>query len=170
MYNGGTKSPRFSHKTSLPHSSSFCLPVPGIREREELRSFLPRQESIRLRLESIRLRLESIRLRLESIRLRVELIRLRPICLTRENFMFWDEDVYKNEIFPILSSARARTNVILAGKYGSRRQSTTSFGENVIVAKTSDQMLEILSFLGCLFVENRRENLTLNHSRPRTGI
>ena len=31
VYNGGTKSPGFSHKTSLPHSSSFCLPVPGIR-------------------------------------------------------------------------------------------------------------------------------------------
>ena len=39
---------------------------------------------------------------------------------------------------------RARTNVIVAGKYGSRRQSTTSFSENVVVAKTSDQMLEIL--------------------------
>ena len=44
----------------------------------------------------------------------------------------------------MLSCARARTNVILAGKYGSRRQSTTSFSENVVVAKTSDQMLEIL--------------------------
>ena len=44
----------------------------------------------------------------------------------------------------MLSCARARTNVILAGKHGSRRQSTTSFSENVVVAKTSDQMLEIL--------------------------
>ena len=44
----------------------------------------------------------------------------------------------------LLSCALARTNVIVAGKYGSRRQSTTSFSENVVVAKTSDQMLEIL--------------------------
>ena len=49
-------------------------------------------------------------------------------------------------MFPIMSSARARTNVILAGKHGSRRQSTTSFSENVVVAKTSYRMLGILSF------------------------
>ena len=45
------------------------------------------------------------------------------------------------------SSARARTNAILAGKCGSRRHSTTSF--IVVVAKTdktSCQMAEILSF------------------------
>ena len=48
----------------------------------------------------------------------------------------------------ILSSARARTNVILAGKSDSRRHSTTSFSENVLVAKTSCQMLGILSFSG----------------------
>ena len=42
-----------------------------------------------------------------------------------------------NEIFSILSSGRARTNVILAGKCGSRRQPATSFSENVVVAKTS---------------------------------
>ena len=57
---------------------------------------------------------------------------------------FYNEDLHPNEIFPILSSARAWNNVILAGKYGSRRQSSTSFSENVRVAKTSDQMLEIL--------------------------
>ena len=45
-----------------------------------------------------------------------------------------------------LSSARVRTNVILAGKRGSRRHFTTSFSENVEVAETSYQMLEILSF------------------------
>ena len=44
----------------------------------------------------------------------------------------------------MLSSARARTNVILAGRCGSRRQSTTSFSENVVVAGTSYPMLEIL--------------------------
>ena len=38
------------------------------------------------------------------------------------------------------------TNVILAGKCGTHRHSITSFRENVVVAKTSYQMLEILSF------------------------
>ena len=32
------------------------------------------------------------------------------------------------------------------GKHGSRRQSTMSFSENVEVAETSYQMLEVLSF------------------------
>ena len=50
-----------------------------------------------------------------------------------------------NEIFSILSSGRARPNVILAGKCGSRRQST-SFSENVVVGETSYKMLEFLSF------------------------
>ena len=61
-----------------------------------------------------------------------------------ERFRFWDEDDYENEIFPILSGEPARTNVILAGKCRSRRQSTTSFSKNVVVAKTSYQLLEIL--------------------------
>ena len=39
-----------------------------------------------------------------------------------------------------------RTSVILAGKRGSRRHSTTSFSENVEVEETSYQMLEVLSF------------------------
>ena len=39
-----------------------------------------------------------------------------------------------------------RTNVILAGKCDSHGHSTTSFSENVVVAKTSYQMLGILSF------------------------
>ena len=39
-----------------------------------------------------------------------------------------------------------QNKINLAGKCGSHRQSTTSFSENVIVAKTSCQMLEILSF------------------------
>ena len=39
-----------------------------------------------------------------------------------------------------------RTNVILAGKqYGSRRHSITSFSDNVVVAETSYEMLEVLS-------------------------
>ena len=45
-----------------------------------------------------------------------------------------------------LRSALVRANVILAEKCVSRRQSTTSFRENVVMAKTSYQMLEILSF------------------------
>ena len=45
--------------------------------------------------------------------------------------------------FSVLSSARV---VILAGKRESRRHSNTSFRENVVVAKTSYQLLGILSF------------------------
>ena len=45
--------------------------------------------------------------------------------------------------FSILSSACV---VILAGKRESRRHSNTSFRENVLVAKTSYQLLGILSF------------------------
>ena len=45
--------------------------------------------------------------------------------------------------FSILSSACV---VILAGKRESRRHSNTSFRENVVVAKTSYQLLGILSF------------------------
>ena len=36
--------------------------------------------------------------------------------------------------------------LILAGKRDSRRHSTTSFSENVVVAGTSYQMFEVLSF------------------------
>ena len=52
----------------------------------------------------------------------------------------------KYEISSILTSARAWTSVILAGKRGSRRHSTTSFSENVEVAETRYQMLVVLSF------------------------
>ena len=45
-----------------------------------------------------------------------------------------------------LSSALVRTNVILAGKCDSRRQSTNCFNENIVAAKTSYQMLGISSF------------------------
>ena len=34
----------------------------------------------------------------------------------------------------------------MAGKYGSRRQSTKGFSESVVVAGTSYQMLEVLAF------------------------
>ena len=46
----------------------------------------------------------------------------------------------------LLSSAHPWTSVILAGKRGSRRHSTTSFTKNVQVAETSYQMLVVLSF------------------------
>ena len=63
----------------------------------------------------------------------------RTIPIPSNGFRFEDEDKddYENEIFSILGSACARTNVILAGKCGSHRQSTASFSENVVVAKTS---------------------------------
>ena len=101
-----------------------------------------------------------------------------------ESFRFLGEDDDENKIFSTLRSARARTNVILAGKCDSSRQSTTSFSKNVVVAKTSYQMLEILPFsdrerasppsteisvltlmvkkVKCSFPENRRESLKLN--------
>ena len=62
-----------------------------------------------------------------------------------ESFRFKDKN-YEKEIFSILSGARARTNVILAGKCDDHRHSSTSFSENVVVAKTSYQMFGILSF------------------------
>ena len=40
----------------------------------------------------------------------------------------------------MLSIAHARNSVILAGKRGSRRHSTTGFSENVVVAGTSYQL------------------------------
>ena len=60
-----------------------------------------------------------------------------------ESFRFWDEDDYVNEIFPILSSVRARTNVILAGKCGSGRRSTTSFSENVVAAIGENKLSDV---------------------------
>ena len=60
-----------------------------------------------------------------------------------ETFRFYDDDVYKDEIFPILSIARMNTSVILAGKLDGRRHSIADFTENVIVAKTSYQMLTL---------------------------
>ena len=60
-----------------------------------------------------------------------------------ESFRSWDKDDYEYEMFSVLSSARAWTNVILAGKRGSPRHSTTSISENVLVAGTSYQILEV---------------------------
>ena len=57
-----------------------------------------------------------------------------------ESFRFWDEDDYEYEIFSVPSSAHAWISVILAGKRGSCRHSTTSLSENVVVAGTSYQM------------------------------
>ena len=50
------------------------------------------------------------------------------------------------EILSVLSSVRAWNSVILAGKRDRRRRSSPSFSENVVVAETSYQMLEVLSF------------------------
>ena len=76
------------------------------------------------------------------------------------SFRFNDEDDHEklNEIFAILSGARVRTNVILAGKCDSHRHSSTSFSENVVVAKTSYQMLGILSFCYRESMNNRSNN------------
>ena len=48
---------------------------------------------------------------------------------TIESFSFQDENDYEYEIFSIVSSACAWGSVILAGKRGSPRHSTTSFSE-----------------------------------------
>ena len=56
------------------------------------------------------------------------------------------EDDYEYENFSILSSPHACNSVILVGKRDSCRNSTTGFSENVVVAGTSYQMLEVLSF------------------------
>ena len=71
---------------------------------------------------------------------------LRLLLKDMESFTFYDERLKRTKIFPILSSACARTKVILAGKSDSHQHSTTSFSENVTVVKTSYQMLEISSF------------------------
>ena len=51
------------------------------------------------------------------------------------------------EIFSTPSSAHARTSVILAGKRDSRRHSTTSFSESVVVAETSYQGWKFYHFV-----------------------
>ena len=51
-----------------------------------------------------------------------------------------DQDEYDYEIFPILIVTHAWASVILAGKRDSRRHSTTTFSENVVVAWKSYQM------------------------------
>ena len=61
--------------------------------------------------------------------------------LSLESFRF--EDDFEYEIFSILNIARAGTSVILAGKLDSRSHSTTGFSENVEVAGTNYQMLEV---------------------------
>ena len=73
-------------------------------------------------------------------------LRFLPHATAHAQSFFSPAHDYKYEIFSILTSARGLTIVILAGKCGSYRNSTTRFSENVVVAKTSYQMLEILSF------------------------
>ena len=65
-----------------------------------------------------------------------------------ETFRFWEEDDYEVEIFSILSSARAWTSVIFAGNVIAVviLLRTGAAAENIVVAETSYQMLEVLSF------------------------
>ena len=63
-----------------------------------------------------------------------------------ETFRFYDENDYEYDIFSILSVGRAWGSVILGGKRGSRRHSTTSFSKNVEVAETSYKRLEVIAF------------------------
>ena len=74
----------------------------------------------------------------------------------RDAFRFSDEDDQENDIFSILSGARAWTSVIFAGKRDSRRNSTTGFGENFVVAETSLYRERSLT----LFNENNRVNIS----------
>ena len=71
-------------------------------------------------------------------------------CVTcpifRENFRFEDKGDNENDISSILSSVRAWTSDIFAGKCDNRRHSTMGFSKNVLMAETSYQMLEDLSF------------------------
>ena len=66
-------------------------------------------------------------------------------CCPKLPHLKTNEEVYEYEISSVLSSARAWPSVILAGKRDSRRHSSMSFSENVVVSETSYQMLEVLS-------------------------
>ena len=70
---------------------------------------------------------------------------LHPVWLL-ETFRFEEDNNYEYKIFAILSIAGAWTGVILAGKRDSHGHSATKFIMNVVVAETSYQMLEVLSF------------------------
>ena len=59
-----------------------------------------------------------------------------------EALRFQDEDHYENEIFLNTKEwVRANQPVILAGKCDSHRHSTTGFSDNVLVAKTSYEIV-----------------------------
>ena len=62
-----------------------------------------------------------------------------PYSESLGGFWFWDENERKRGF------SQAWTSVILAGKRDSRH-STTSFSDNVVVAGTSYQLEEVLSF------------------------
>ena len=72
-----------------------------------------------------------------GVRERFPPLSLSLVSFLLENVRFRDEDD------SIPNSALARTNVILAGKRGSRRHSTTSCSTNIVVAETSYQILEV---------------------------
>ena len=69
---------------------------------------------------------------------------LHPVWL--ENLRFEENNNYEYKIFTILSIAGAWTGTILAGKHDSHGHCATKFSMNVVVAETSYQMLEVLSF------------------------
>ena len=68
------------------------------------------------------------------------------ILINATRNLYGAETTYKKEIYSIRSTICAWTNVILSGKRDSRRHSTMSLSENVVVAETSYQKLEVLSF------------------------
>ena len=70
---------------------------------------------------------------------------LHPVWLL-ESFRFEEDNNYEYKIFSILSIAGAWTSVILAGNRDGHDHSATKSSVNVIVAETSYQMLEVLSF------------------------
>ena len=62
------------------------------------------------------------------------------------SFRLYDENDYEYEIFSIVRSARAWERHFGGKTWLRGRHSTTSFSENVVVAETSFQMLEVLAF------------------------
>ena len=90
-------------------------------------------------------------------------IRIWIVARKRTHRLF-DEDDYEYKIFSILSIAQAWTSVILAGKRDSRRHTTTSFSEEVVVAGISYQMSR--SFIILLSGEGLTSFSINNRTKP----